>query len=234
MPRLLFACAVLSMATSIFAQTADRSAAPPSAATAAPPAHVGTFTVQNGELVVAPGLRIPNGNLPWALDTIENRQVLVPVHHSSLRASAGAANTLAGDTSRTPLRSSTPVFFVHTSDRTENAGDSGRGSPTGWALLPVHTDGVTRTIDRVQFADVNGATVCTAPVLCLRAESLPEGWMRMTPQQPLQAGQYALVPVQRTTPALAYDFTVDPLSPAAKDAVSAGQNPNAAPLQKNR
>lgn len=233
MPKFLFAFAVLSTAAA-FAQTADRSAAPPSAAMAAPPAHLGTFTLQNGELIVAPGLRIPNGNVPWALDTVDGKQVLVPVHHSAVKASAGTANTLEGDVSRTPLRSSTPVFFVHTSDRTENAGDSGRGTPTGWALLQVQTDGGTRTIDRVKFADVSAATVCTAPVLCLRAESLPEGWLRMSPQQPLQAGQYALVPVQHSNPTVAYDFAVDPLSPAAKDAVSSGQNLDTATAKKKR
>ncbi len=227
----LIACAVLSTAACAFAQTADRSAAPPSAATAAPPAPPGTFTIQNGELVVAPGLRIPNGNVPWALDTVDGKEVLVPVHHTALKAGT-VANTLAEEASHTALRSSTPVFFVHTSDRTENVGDSGRGTPTGWALLPVQTDGATRTTDRVKFADVSGATVCGAAVLCMQAESLPEGWLRMTPQQALQPGQYALIPVQRTGSVVAYDFIIDAQSPLAKDAISSGHNASDAPARK--
>ncbi len=205
------------------AQTADRTAAPPSSATTAPPAHPGTYSVQNGELVVAPGLRVPNGNVPWALDTVDGKQVLVPVHHSALKSTA-AMNTLEGDGPRTPLRSASPVFFVHTSDRTENAGDAGRGTPTGWALLPVQVESGTRTLDHVKFADVSSATVCTAPVVCMHAESLPDGWLRMTAQEPLRAGQYALLPVQHVAPVLAYDFTVGSEAPAPKDAVSPGQN----------
>ncbi len=228
---LLTACLVICLGCRAMAQTADRSAAPPTPALAAPPAHAATFTVENDQLIVAPGLRVPNGNVPWALDSFEGKQVLVPVHHSALKYST-ATDTLEGDASRTPLRSATPVFFVHTSDRTENAGDSGRGTPTGWALLPVQFNSGTRTIDHVKFADVSGATVCASTVPCLKAETLPDGWLRMTPQQPLDAGQYALVPVQRARSTLAYDFTIDSQAPVAKDAVSPGQNLDAAPPKK--
>lgn len=209
------------------AQTADRSAAPPGPATAAPPAHSGTYSISNGELIVAPGLRIPNGNVPWALDTVAGKQVLIPIHHTQLTLPATAASgTLEGVTSHTPLHSTSPVFFVHTSDRTENTGDSGRGTPTGWALLAAQVSGTSRMVARVKFADVTAATVCTAPVLCTQAESLPEGWLRITPRDPLPAGEYVLLPVPRTatSSALAYDFSVNADAPAAKDAVAPGQN----------
>ena len=217
------------MALPTAAQTADRSAAPPSGATAAPPSHTGNYAVQNGQLMVAPGLHIPNGNLPWALDTVEGKQVLVPVHGTLLAGAAtSATGTLDGTGSRTPLHTTSPVFFLHTSDRTENTGDSGRGSPTGWALLAVSVSGSARTVDRPRFADVNKATVCAPPVLCTLAESLPDGWLRIATVDPLAPGEYALVPVQKNTPSsgnqLAYDFTVGGNKPAAMDAVSPGQN----------
>ena len=214
-------------AASMPAQTADRSAAPPVPATAAPPARSGTYVISNGELIVAPGLRIPNGNVPWALDTVEGKQVLVPIHHAAIAQSGATAGTLDGSGSRTSLRSASPVFFVHTSDRTENTGDSGRGTPTGWALLAAKVDGTTRTVDRVKFSDVNGATVCAAPVLCTQAESLPGGWLRITPRAPLDPGEYALLPVPRSTTTfspLVYDFTINTESPAPKDSVAPGQD----------
>ena len=220
---------LMALALPAAAQTADRSAAPPSGATAAPPAHTGSYAVQNGQLFVAPGLHIPNGNLPWALDTVDGKQVLVPIHGTLLSGSAAAATgTLDGAGSRTPLHSTSPVFFLHTSDRTENSGDSGRGSPTGWALLAVTVSANARSVSRPSFADVNKATVCAPPVLCTAAESLPDGWLRISTKDPLPPGEYALVPVPKNTPTsgnqLAYDFTVDGNKPAATDAVSPGQN----------
>jgi hypothetical protein len=208
-------------------QTADPAAAPPSTATTAPPAHTGSYSVQNGELVVAPGLRIPNGNVPWALDMVDGKQVLVPVHHAALATSSASMGTLDGATSKTALRSSMAAFFVHTSDRTENTGDSGRGSPTGWALVSAEVSGNARNIPRAKFSQVNGATVCAAPILCSTAESLPEGWLRITPKDPLAPGEYVLLPVPRNGSngaVVVYDFNVSDQSATPKDAVAPGQN----------
>lgn len=229
-------CLGLAVACSSSAQTADRSAAPPSPAVNAPLAHGGTYAVENGELVVAPGLRIPNGNVPWALDVLGSKQVLVPVHHSALK-QVGDATSLAGASSHTALHSSAPVFFIHASDRTENNGDSGRGVPTGWALLPVVADGATRTIQRVKFSDVSAATVCAEPVICTQAEALPGGWLRITPRVPLQPGEYALVPVPRAATSLsplAYDFVVGADAATSKDVVVPGQNLEVDPRKKKK
>jgi len=213
----------LCCAPALSAQTADPAAAPPNGAITAPPARADSYSVQKGELIVAPGLRIPNGNVPWVLDTVEGKQVLVPVHHAAINGTA-----IEGTASKTPLHSASPVFFVHTSDRTENTGDSGRGVPTGWALLPITVEGGTRTVTRPKFSEVNGATVCVPPVLCTAAESLPEGWLRILPKSPLTPGEYALLPVPRTSATtgtlVVYDFTIDGAAPKAKDEVSAGQN----------
>lgn len=219
-------CSTLT-ATIAMAQTADRSASPPVPATNAPAAHPGSYSIQNGELVVAPGLRIPNGNVPWALDMVDGKQTLVPIHHTALEGTA-TMGTLDGATSHTPLHTSSPAFFVHSSDRTENSGDSGRGTPTGWALLPATVTGSNRTVERPRFSDVSSGTVCTAPVLCTTAESLPDGWLRITLKVPLTAGEYALLPIQKPpatpTSTLAYDFTINMDQPTARDAVSPGQN----------
>lgn len=229
MCRPVFACLVAAglLSGNAAAQTADRSAAPQTPATAAPPAHGGTYSVSNGELIVAPGLRIPNGNVPWALDVVDGKQVLVPVHHAVPAQPGGPSTTLDGAASRTALHSVSPVFFVHSSDRTENTGDSGRGTPTGWALQQARVDGSSRTLERVKFADVNAATVCSGPVVCTQAEALPGGWLRLTPRQPLQPGEYALLPVPRSATSLlplVYDFSVSTGQAPPKDAVLPGQN----------
>ena len=208
------------------AQTADPAAAPPNPATTAPPAHTGSYSVQNGELIVAPGLRIPNGNVPWALDIEDGKQVLVPIHHGQLTSSSASMGTLEGTSSKTALRSAMPYFFVHSLDRTENTGDAGRGAPTGWALVSAELSGTSRTIAKAKFSQVNGATVCDPPVFCTQAESLPEGWLRITAKNPLPPGEYALLPVQRNGNGtdVVYDFTIGDQSAKSKDAVAPGQN----------
>lgn len=238
-PRSFLPCASVAVLFCCLAQaqTADRSAAPTGPATTVPAAHTGTYLVNNGELIVAPGLRIPNGNVPWALDVIDGKQVLVPVHHTALTQTTGASATLEGAASHTGLHSSSPVFFIHGSDRTENTGDAGRGTPTGWALLQVTVDRKARTMDRVKFADVSAGTVCAGPVLCTQAEVLPGGWLRLTPRAPLEAGEYALVPVPRAATSLqplVYDFTINTGSVAPRDAVSPGQNLDSPPMGKRR
>lgn len=49
--------AILLMTLPAAAQTADRTATPPNPATAAPTARTGTYSIQNGELIVASTLR---------------------------------------------------------------------------------------------------------------------------------------------------------------------------------
>ena len=123
------------------------------------------------------------------------------------------------------MRSPTPVFFIHSNDRTENTGDAGRGNATGWVLVHAEAAGGNRVIPHVQYADIAQGTSCAAPTLCLDAETLPDGWVRLKPRQPLQPGDYVLLPVQRQPKPgvlVVYDFTSDPAAALAKDAIVAG------------
>ena len=224
------ACACLA-AAGANGQTADPTATPPSVSSA-PAAKAGTYSVIGGNLTVAPGLQLPNGNLPWALDTtVDGRSALVPVHHSAVTEPSGVVtappttHTLPGLHARTVERSANPVFFVHTNDRTENTGDAGHGNPTGWVLVQAEVSGGNRTIPHVQFSAIAQGTSCQAPTLCLAAETLPDGWVRLTPRQPLAPGEYVLMPVQRQPKPgvlIVYDFASDPAAPLARDAVVAG------------
>ena len=232
-PVLLLALA--SCAGAVHAQTADPTATAPNPVTAAPPARTGTYALLQGELLAAPGLPLPNGNLPWALETVDGAPALVPIHHSSIMEPPHADtvgpdtpdlnHTLAGPHARTVLRSAVLTLFVHTNDRTENTGDAGRGNPTGWALVSATASEGNRMLPHVRFDQITQGTACTAPLVCLKAESLPGGWLRLTPQTPLSPGDYALVPVPRQSRpgvVVLYDFTVDPAAPLARDAVRSG------------
>ncbi len=138
------------------------------------------------------------------------------------------SHTLTGLHARTVVRSATPVFFVHTNDRTENTGDAGHGNPTGWVLVQADVSSGSRIVPHVQFSDIAQGTACTAPTLCLNAETLPDGWARLTPRQPLEPGEYVLLPVQRQPKPgvlVVYDFSNDPAAALARDAVMAGGAP---------
>ncbi|MFN2975082.1 hypothetical protein [Terriglobus aquaticus] len=224
--------AVLAYGTaSGHAQTADPTATPPSTSSA-PAAKAGTYAVSGGNLTAAPGLQVPNGNLPWALDTApDGKPALVPVHHSAITEPPGVAtappanHTLAGARAHTAIRSTMPTFFVHTNDRTENTGDAGRGNPTGWVLLPATLNGGNRVVPHIQFSQIAQGTLCAPPTLCLNAETLPDGWARLTPRQALEPGEYVLMPVQHQPKPgvlVVYDFTIDPAAAVARDAVLAG------------
>ncbi len=227
---------VVCCATACGAQTADPTATAPNPATAAPPAKTGAYTIVQGTLLVAPGLAVPNGNVPWALDTSEGAAALVPIHHASITepanvdADGGTApsHTLMGAHAKADLRTTTPVIFLHTADRTENTGDAGRGNPTGWALVQATQQGSGRTIPHVRFDQIAQGTACATPLVCLQAESLPDGWLRLSAEKPLVPGEYALVPVPRQPRAgalIVYDFRIDPGMPLARDAVRAGAPP---------
>lgn len=231
----MYACALAFVAT-VHAQTADPNATPP-AASSAPVAKAGTYAVAAGDVIAAPGLIVPNGNVPWALETApDGKAALVPIHHSAISEPEGvateppASHMLEGQHAHTALRSATPVFFVHTNDRTENTGDAGRGNSTGWVLVAATSEGTNRKLPHVQFSQIAQGTSCVAPLLCLRAETLPDGWARLTPREPLAPGDYVLIPVQRQPKPgvlVVYDFTADPNAALTKDAVIAGVPPTA-------
>lgn len=188
---------------------------------------------------MASGLRVPNGNLPWALDMADDRPALVPVHHSAITEppsvdadATSLTHTLPGAGARTKLRSARPVFFLHTSDRSENTGDAGRGNPTGWAMVAATVTNGSRTLPHVRFAQIHQGTACAAPLVCLQAETLPDGWLRLSPMADLLPGEYALLPVPRQPkPGLVvlYDFAVDPAAMLPKDAVLPSSGAPAAP-----
>jgi len=231
----LASAAILLASVAAQAQTADPTATPLNPSTKAPAATSGGYFIAQGQLVVAPGLHIPNGNLPWALDTVEDKAALIPVHHSAIteptEVNADAANlthTVTGVHARTELRSANPVFFLHANDRTENTGDAGRGNPTGWAMVSATVQNGSRTIPHVRFSQISQGTACAAPLVCLQAEALPDGWIKLTATAPLAPGEYALIPVPRQPkPGLLvlYDFAVDPAAAMPKDAVLPGHPP---------
>ena len=187
-----------------------------------------SYPVNNGTLVVAPGLALPNGNLPWVLDETGGKQALVPLHHATLTEAAPNSPTasIAGARSANVLHRTTPVVFIHTSDRTENSRESGRimARPL-WILLPLQTGTGSRLLTRPPAEELRNAVGCPASTICITADVLNDGWLRVVAAAPLSPGDYVLMPAFRPVKAavdVVYDFTLDPSAPLAKDAISPG------------
>lgn len=187
----------------------------------------------------APGLRIPSGNIPWALDVFEGRKELVPMHASAVQVNTHRGSNvvgglaagpfykskmtteLAGVTARTAVHTATPVFYFHL-DEQATADTAGTSMIAGWAVVHAGVDSGRRLLSTVKFTQLTGNAKRSDGQVEVTIEVLPHGWMRVTPKGAMAPGEYALLPVMRQANAFStavYDFRVDPAAENATDAV---------------
>jgi hypothetical protein len=176
---------------------------------------------------VAPGLTIPDGRVPYALDVFQGKQQLVPVPPSSVQLNnhrgsnvagglvAGpffkpkATTELAGAQSQTLIHSTSPIFYLHTRD--QNA--AGQSMMSGWAIVRATASKDGRLLATVKFNSLTGNAKRSDGQMETKVETLPGNWLRISCPTPLLAGEYALVPVIRQGNAFSlvvYDFRIDP------------------------
>lgn len=186
-----------------------------------------------------PGVRIPNGSIPWALDLYEGRQQIVPIHHTSVEVNnhkgANVAGSLAGSVfykpkmttevngahARVALHTDKPVFYVHVMD--DPGGDSS-ASAANWAIVRASIDKDRRILSQVNFTQLTGNAKRNAFQVDASIEKLDDGWFKIVPKEPLAPGEYALQPVPKaanTFSTVVFDFTIDSKAPDASDALSA-------------
>ncbi len=185
----------------------------------------------------APGLRIPNGSRPWALDVFSGSKQLVPIHSSAVQANnhkgsnvvggllAGPlykskfSTELEGEKASTILHTGTPVFYIHF----DPGPDAGQSAVTGWAVVHAVVGKDRRLLSTVKFTQFTGNAKRNDTQVDVTTESLPDGWLRITPKSALDPGEYALEPVLRQENAYSlavYDFRVDPAAANDADAVT--------------
>jgi len=186
-----------------------------------------------------PGVQIPNGNVPWAIDVYEGKQQLVPIHHTSIGVNnhrgANVAGSLAGSFfykpkmtteidgvhARVALHTGKPVFYVHT------ANDPGGDSSSlfdHWAIVRAVVKKDKRIISQVSFTQLTGNAKRNDAQVDATVETLADGWLKIAPVNDLTPGEYALLPITKvanTFSTVVFDFTLDPNAPDAPDAVSA-------------
>ena len=163
---------------------------------------------------VAPGLRLPSEGGVYVLDTYLSEPQLVPLEQSTgevnrhmgrnvLRAAinpvSGAKQTieLAGPSAKAQVHASVPAFYVNLDPEQEDAvTDSSIKSnqELPWdrfRVLRVQVKGDKRIVGAIKTA-VYGKVTQEHQSVPVTAEQLGEGWVKITPKESLQPGEYAL------------------------------------------
>ena len=189
----------------------------------------------------APGLHIPDGSRPWALDEFDGKKQLVPIHSSAVQTNnhkgsnvAGGllagpfykskvSTELQGERAKSVLHANLPVFYVHFN----SDADSGESAVGGWAIVHALVDKDRRLLSTVKFTQLTGGAKRNDSQVEVATESLPGGWLKITPKSSLASGEYALEPVMKQENAfsvMVYDFRVDPNGVNAPDAIAASSS----------
>lgn len=191
---------------------------------------------------VAPGLRLPPEGGVYALDTYLSEPQLLPLDQSTgqinkntkkniLRAAvnpvAGSKMTieLPGSRSKIQVHASLPTFYVNLDPVEEEEADSApsNSSSKNTAELPwdrfrivrVHVKGDKRIVGAVKTA-VYGKSSSEQDTVATTDEQLSEGWIKITPKEPLPPGEYALAEMlgKQGMNSYVWDFGAHPDAPA--------------------
>lgn len=186
-----------------------------------------------------PGVHIPNGDIPWAVDVYDGKQQIVPIHHTTVDLNnhngANIAGSLAGSFfykpkmttelngahARVSLHTDKPVFYVHVMD--DPGGDSSDVS-AHWAIVRATVKKDHRVLAQIKFTQLTGNAKRSDSQVDANIEKLADGWLKITPTNPLSPGEYVLQPIpkgQNTFSSVVFDFSIDPKGPNAPDALSA-------------
>jgi hypothetical protein len=186
-----------------------------------------------------PGVHIPNGSTPWALDLCDGKQEIVPIHHTAVLVNNHKGKNIAGSLAgsvfykqkvtaevsgahaRVALHSNKPVFYVHVLD--DPGGDPSDASAANWAIVRATINKDRRIFAQVNFTEFTGNAKRNDLQVDASMEELGEGWFKIVPKDPLAPGEYALQPILKaanTFSTVVFDFTIDSSAPNAPDALS--------------
>jgi hypothetical protein len=187
---------------------------------------------------VAPGLRLPSEGGVYALDTYLSEPQLLPLDQSTgqvnknvkrnvLRAAinpvTGSKMTieLPGARSKIQIHAALPTIYVNLEppadeETTTPTGKSGAALPWDrFRIVRVQVKGDKRIVGAVKTA-VYGKTSAEQDLVGVTPEQLGEGWVKITPKEPLPPGEYALAEMlgKQGVNSYVWDFGVHPDAPA--------------------
>jgi hypothetical protein len=207
---------------------------------------------------VSPGLRLPDQDGVWALDTFHDQPELVALtqnsggvnretSHNVLRAALNPLGgiqqsvQIPGAESRVKLHVNDPAFYVSIVGVDDNEADSSavtvdtRGAGSAKEKNPLNSANSQYAIVRVRSnfkkdyrvvsgikIGVGGKVTQTEDVIPTTVQVLPGNrWIRLTPQQPLTIGDFALMELlgPGEVNLSVWDFRIDPQGPDNKNAL---------------
>lgn len=185
---------------------------------------------------VAPGLRLPPEGGVYALDTYLNQPELIPLDqtggeinrhtgHNVLRGVlnpvSGAKRTIELDSpsSKLQVHAALPAIYINidsTDEQDENAKTSTAELPWDrFRIVRARVKGDKRIVGDIKVA-VYGKTSQEEDQVPANAEQLAQGWIKLTPKSPLEAGEYAIAELlgKQGMNSYVWDFGVHPDAPA--------------------
>ena len=129
---------------------------------------------------------------------------------------------LAGLHARTILHAAQPAIYVHGVDDSDPGGDSAASNTMAWSIVRAVMTKDRRVFAKVQFTLLTRNAKRTDGLVEVMSETLPGGWIKLTPKSMLEPGEYAVTPVMKTANTFStviYDFTLDPNGANVTDAI---------------
>jgi hypothetical protein len=189
-----------------------------------------------GSVQVEPGLYLPARGTVWVFDSASPGAAPIRLyrtpgdlnHHYAKNLAGGLAGSflyrpsvsveLAGAHAQTRLTQPNPVFYIREAGALDGEEDMRPGTePTGNAvesltLVRLKSEKHKRVEVSVSTNGFGGGAKRKMTQVMLIRDDLKNGWLKLTPAEPLEPGEYALVAVPHAAGFLsqfAYDFGVD-------------------------
>ncbi|HWC18333.1 MAG TPA: hypothetical protein VG498_15030 [Terriglobales bacterium] len=187
--------------------------------------------------LVAPGLRLPDSGGVFVLDHYRDQPQLVEIVQNGgelnkqmgkniMRAvvvpiPTGAKQSieLKGAHARVQVHENTPALYVDVTtsntENTENKPSPELNTPDRFKIVRVQSKKDSRVVSKVNVS-LLGKISNQEDVIATTAESVKGGeWVKLTPQQPLTIGEYAVVEMldPKTINMFVWDFGVNPSAP---------------------
>jgi hypothetical protein len=238
----------------------DQTSAPPGSPEAAEIDREAKAEREEATPTVEPGLRLPDLDGVFILDTFQGQPELIDVPqnsgglntgtpHNVLKAMIPAGGskqliTLEGYKAKVQLHVNQPVIYVSLDDgkeskESEEASNGaitvdthgassvkekhGQSSPTSrYAIVRMQVKRETRVLGAMKLSSL-GKPEQSVDIVETNSEILPgRHWMKLTPKQPLDIQEYALVEMlsPKEINLAVWDFGVNPRAPEAKNATS--------------
>jgi hypothetical protein len=185
---------------------------------------------------VAPGLRLPPEGGVYALDTYLSSAELLPLDQTSGKVNkhtthnilrgvinpvGGSKHTIEipGPSSKVQVHAALPSIYLNVDSSAENAEDEKtKGLELPWdrfRIVRAQVKGDKRIVGTLKTA-VYGKSSQEQEMISASAEQLGEGWLKLTPKAPLEAGEYAIVEMlgKQGMNSYVWDFGVHANAPA--------------------